>query len=229
MLELTKEFLCDFEKEVADIYQTGQIKAPIHLRDGNELNLIQIFLENFSPGDIVYSSWASHLHALCAGIPAEKVMQAIIDGKSITLCFPEHNFFASAIVGGSLPIAVGHAWALKNQGKKNKVLCFIGDMTFHTGIAHESIKYALAHDLPIIFIIEDNGKSVGTPTESVWGIKTYDYFLSYQTLFNLKYSYLYSPDCTIHTMTNQKQQNRLIYYNFTSTFPHSGTGKFVSF
>ena len=47
--------------------------------------------------------------------------------------------------------------------------CFVGDMTSETGIFHESIKYSRNFDLPIRFIVEDNGKSVCTDTRIAWG------------------------------------------------------------
>jgi pyruvate dehydrogenase E1 component alpha subunit len=209
---MNKTELENFENEIAEIYKTGAIKGPIHLRDGNFDQLINIFNDYFNPGDVIYSSWASHLHALLAGVPREKVKNAILQGKSITLAFPEYNFYSSAIVGGSLPIAIGHAWALKKQhNSPNKVFCFIGDMTFHTGIAHECIKYAITHNLPLVFVIEDNNKSVGTITDEVWdeGIK-----------FDL---------IELYKKHSANTNVVILHYKFESTWPHSGVGTFVSF
>ena len=59
-----------------------------------------------------------------------------------------------------MPIAVGMALSFKRKKSKNKVYCFIGEMTSETGIAHECIKYSRNKKLPIHFIVEDNGKSV---------------------------------------------------------------------
>ena len=92
-------------------------------------------------------------------------------GRSIALTFPDYRVISSAIVGGICPIAMGIAWALKHQGKPGKVWCFIGDMTASSGIFTETMRYAMGHDLPIQFIMEDNGMSVSTPTREVWGTK----------------------------------------------------------
>ena len=54
---------------------------------------------------------------------------------------------------------------------KNKVYCFVGDMTSETGIMSESLKYAENHKLPIHFVVEDNSLSVCTDTKKVWGLK----------------------------------------------------------
>jgi TPP-dependent pyruvate/acetoin dehydrogenase alpha subunit len=120
-------------------------------------------------GDWVFSTWRNHYHALLHKIPAEKVMAEIRAGRSMNLTFPEHRFYSSAIVGGILPIAVGVAAALKRNGCLRKVWCFVGDMAATTGAFHEASDYAAGHDLPVHWVIEDNGVSTNTPTEECWG------------------------------------------------------------
>lgn len=210
MLE-SKE-LIEFEKEIADIYEAGKIKAPVHLRDGNEDKLVEIFKNlNVSREDYVFSTWASHLHALLKGVPKEQVKKDILEGRSITLHYADHNFYSSAIVGGISPIATGTALALKKQNKTNRVYCFLGDMAARTGITHESIVYSISKNLPITFIIEDNGKSVGTPTEDCWGeVSTETIIKTYQ-------------DLSLSSKTD------IMYYKYEMTYPHSGTGVFVEF
>lgn len=178
------EELIDFEDEMAAAFERGEIKAPLHLSKGNEQQLIGIF-KNINDADWVCGSWRSHYHCLLKGVPQEELKDAILDGRSIGLCFPKQRVICSAIVGGIMPIALGLAWAIKREGGNNRVWCFIGDMTAHTGIAHEVARYAWAHDLPLEIICEDNGLSVGTVTEDAWGVceelehpfKTYFYRL----------------------------------------------------
>lgn len=204
-----KDDLENFENDIASLYQTGCIKAPIHLRSGNELQLIEIF-KNINNNDYVFSTWASHLHCLLKGVPKEEVKNAILSGRSITLNFPDYNVYSSAIVGGIAPIAVGTALAIKKKNNSNRVYCFLGDMGFHTGIVYESIKYSIGHSLPITFVVEDNTKSVDTPTYETWKIDTYQLY----ELFN--------------NMT-QNNNTALMYYKYESKYPHAGTGKFVEF
>jgi len=118
----------------------------------------------------VFGSWRSHYHALLKGVPRETVRQAILDGRSIALTFPEQRVLCSAIVGGTAPIANGVAWAIKQSGLDEKVYVFLGDMASETGIVHECMKYAHGHELPVQFIVEDNGMSVMTDTRKVWGV-----------------------------------------------------------
>ncbi len=165
---MTKEELIQFEDEVSDLYTSGKVRAPIHLSDGNEEQLIEMF-EKVDKNDWVFSTHRSHYHALLHGIDREWVRQEILGGMSITLNNPQHRFFASAIMGGILPIAVGVAMALKRKNEKRHVWVFVGDMCAEMGVFEETVKYAERNELPITFVVEDNGSSVGTPTQKVWG------------------------------------------------------------
>lgn len=160
--------LIAFEKDIADRFNRGEIHFPIHLSGGNEEKLILIF-RDFNPGDHIYSTWRSHYHALLAGVPEEKVRAKILSGQSMTLCWPEHNFFASAIVSGSFPIAIGAAWEIKRRGGTEKVWIFLGDMASQGGMAYECYNYAKHWKLPVKWVLEDNLKSVCTDTMDAWG------------------------------------------------------------
>ncbi len=199
---LTAEELVQFETDIANTFNQGKIRAPIHLYSGNEVKMIEIF-RDVKAEDWVMCSWRSHYQCLLKGVPPEKVRAEILAGHSITLCFPEQRIVSSAIVGGIVPIAVGTAMAIKRQGGTNKVHCFLGEMTAETGIAHESIKYSINHDLPIRFIVEDNGKSVCTDTREAWNQKV----LSFEN----------PPHPSI------------ISYKYQTKYPHAGAGVRVQF
>ncbi len=111
-LSWTVEKLRNFEASIADLFNSGKIKAPVHLSDGNEEDLIEIF-KDFKQGDWIFCSWRSHYQALLAGVPEEDVEAEIIAGRSIALCFPKYNFYSSAIVGGQIPLAVGVSVSIK--------------------------------------------------------------------------------------------------------------------
>ena len=166
----TLESLVNFEEEVAILFNSGKVKSPVHLSDGNETALLELF-KNINENDWVLCSWRSHYQCLLKGVPKDMVLDAIVAGRSIALGFPEYKVFSSAIVGGQLPISVGIAMAEKRSNSGNHVWCFMGDMTSETGVAQTSIRYAETHDLPITFVIEDNGLSVLTETRKVWNSK----------------------------------------------------------
>lgn len=161
---LEAQDLIAFETEMAQCFAEAKIHSPVHFCGGNEEQLLWIF-RKIDPKDWVFSTWRSHYHALLHGVPKAKVKQAILDGKSMNLNFPEHRFFSSAIVGGILPIACGVAAA------GARVWCFLGDMTASIGAFRDAQRYADGHGLPISFVIEDNGLATNTPTMKTWGLK----------------------------------------------------------
>ena len=169
----TVESLRAFEQDIAEEFNFAKIKAPIHLSGGNEAQLMRLF-EVIRPTDWVFSTWRSHFHALLHGVDPSRVKADIMAGKSIALCFPDHRFYSSAIVGGILPIALGTAWSIKRNGGAERVWAFIGDMAAMTGIAHEVRTYASGFGLPLSIVTEDNGKSVCTDTRKVWATAPHD-------------------------------------------------------
>lgn len=166
-----KHGLIGFEKKMADHWESGRVRGPIHLSDGNEEQLIEIF-KRVKSNDWVFSTWRSHYHALLKGVPSEWLEEEILAGRSITIVNNEYNFYSSAIVGGIIPIAVGVAISNKRNNIDSTVWCFVGDMTYETGIFMENYKYSKNFDLPIRFVVEDNGVSTYTPTSEAWGIKS---------------------------------------------------------
>jgi pyruvate dehydrogenase E1 component alpha subunit len=163
-----KEELIHFEDDIIKHWENGEIKGPIHLSNGNEEELIEIF-KKISPTDWVFSTWRSHYHALLHGVKPSTLKEKILDGKSITIIDKESKFYSSAIVTGILPIALGVAKSIKLKDSDEKVWCFVGDMTFETGFFYEVHKYARNFDLPIYFVVEDNEVSTNTPTSVTWG------------------------------------------------------------
>lgn len=208
---VTKEELIDFENQIGELFNSGKIKAPIHLYSGNEELISSVFDEIDIENDWVCCTWRNHYQGLLKGIPKETLTENIIAGKSMVMNLPEHKFICSSIVGGIPSIAAGIAFAIKLQGKSNRVWCWVGDMSAETGAFHEAYKYSLNHDLPITFVIEDNKKSVCTPTPDIWKRDT-PYYLNSEYKGGIL-----------------KQKN-LYYYQYTNEkYPHAGAGKRVQF
>ena len=200
---MNKKDLINFEEEIASLFNQGKIRAPVHLYQGNEDKIIKIF-KKIKKQDWVFCSWRSHYQCLLKGVPKEEIKNEILSGRSISLCFPEYKIYSSALVGGSIPIAVGTAMSLKlKKEKSTMVYCFMGEMTSETGIAHECIKYSRNFDLPIHFVIEDNSMSVCTDTRKTWQQK--------------KLSFEGSNDKFV------------TFYSYKSKWPHAGAGKRIQF
>ena len=167
MAIMNKEELIEFEREISELFLDGKIHVPTHLMGGNETSLINIF-QYINKEDWVFSTHRNHYHALLKGINKERLKETITAGESMHIYDKELRFFTSSIVGGALPIALGVAMAIKRKKENRKVFVFVGDMAKEMGIFHECSKYAGRNNLPIIFIIEDNGVSVDSPTQNVW-------------------------------------------------------------
>jgi TPP-dependent pyruvate/acetoin dehydrogenase alpha subunit len=167
-VKVSPEELRDFETEIRNDYEAGKIKGPIHLSSNNEEEIIEIF-SYVDKNDWVFSAWRNHYHAICHGVDKEKLRKGITSGHSMGTNNVDPNFYASSIVGGIVPLALGAALAIKRKKLPHNVWCFIGDMTFESGVFHECYKYAKNFDLPLRWVIEDNELSVNTPTIMAWG------------------------------------------------------------
>ena len=162
--------LIAFEDKIVEHWENGKIKGPVHLCNGNEEQLLEIS-KRMGESDWVFSTWRSHYHALLKEVPIDWIEEEILKGKSITLCNIDEKFYSSAIVGGTLSVALGVAMGIKQKGGDEKVFVFVGDMSFESGIFYEVHKYARNFDLPIVFVVEDNAVSTYTPTEATWNTK----------------------------------------------------------
>jgi pyruvate dehydrogenase E1 component alpha subunit len=206
---VTPEDLIAFERDIADAFNAGLIRAPVHLDGGNERQLIEVF-KTIDRSDWICGSWRMHAKCLLHGVPPDLLKADILAGRSITLTYPDYRIISSAIVGGILPIALGIAWWIKRGGERTRVHCFLGEMTSQSGMAWECIIYARNHELPVRWIIEDNGKSVCTDTREVWGTRD----LSWECR---------EP----HSFVNEAFQ--VVYYRYELPWPHAGAGRRVQF
>lgn len=195
---VTKDDLIAFEESIADSFNRGEIRYPVHLESGNEDDLINVF-KSVGPNDWVFVTWRGHSKALLKGVPPEELRAAIHRGESMALRFDKQRVYGSAIVGGTVPIALGTALAIKRNGADERVWMFIGDMAAHTGIVYEAIKYATNFSLPLSIVVEDNGVSVLTDTSEAWGLG--------------------KPSSNV----------RVIRYQYKSRWPHAGAGRRIQF
>lgn len=194
----TSDELIAFEDNIVEHWEKGGIQGPVHLCNGNEEQLLEIS-KRMNDSDWVFSTWRSHYHALIKGVSPIWLKQEILEGRSITIVSEKDKFYASAIVSSIIPIAVGAAMGIKSNGGTETVWCFVGDMAFETGQFYEMHKYATNFNLPIIFIVEDNGVSTNTPTIETWG------------------------------GVKRDVPSNVIWYNYKNKWPHYGTGKWITF
>ena len=212
---MTIDELRAFERDIGDTFNSGEIRAPIHLYDGNEEQMLEVFKRIDIKNDWVCATWRNHYQCLLKGVPPELLKNKILAGKSMVMTIPKYKIVCSSIVGGIPSIATGIAGAIKALGGTNRVWCWVGDMSSLTGAWSEAYRYAVAQDLPITFIVEDNELSVLTPTKEVWGEDKW---------------YLPAKRSQHEPKTVKYETDHLIYYTYSNDkYPHAGAGVRVQF
>lgn len=201
----TRESLIEFERGIKLLFANGELPFLVHLSGGNEGQLLEIFKE-IGPDDWVLSTHRSHYHALLKGIAPEQLEREILEGRSMFVFSREHRFLTSSILGGICGIAAGLALALKQNGSRAKVWAFLGDGAEDNGHTYEAIRMVTGHDLPCVFVIEDNDRQVDTSHEERWGTSE-------------RFSWDVE-NCIGEAMGNPYVRR----YHYTPTFPHGGAG-----
>lgn len=159
------------EETIAEKYKEREMRCPVHLSIGQEAIAVGV-CENLKKDDIVYSTHRCHAHYLAKGGDLNRMIAEIYGketgcakgrGGSMHLIDLETGFGgATPIVGNSLPVAVGAAFANKLMGNKNVAVVFLGDGAAEEGVFHESLNFAVLKKLPVLFICENNLFSVYT-------------------------------------------------------------------
>lgn len=166
-----------FEEKIADIYHTDVIKSPVHLSIGQEAVAVGV-CEALEDKDFVSNTYRCHATHIAKGGDLNAMMAELYGkvtgcagGKAGSMHLVEINkgiLGASAVVGTTIPVAAGYAWALK-QNKNNQVLvAFFGDGATEEGCFAETINFAALHKLPMIFLCENNKLAIHNPVKNRW-------------------------------------------------------------
>jgi 2-oxoisovalerate dehydrogenase E1 component len=159
------------EEEIIRIYPTDKIKSPVHLSIGQEFVSVGV-CEALLPSDVVFGTYRSHALYLAKGGDLKRMVAELYGkatgcaagkGGSMHLIEVEHGMMGtSAVVGTTIPQAVGYAYALKLRGADNLVASFFGDGAVEEGAFHESLNFAALKKLPVLFICENNFYAIHT-------------------------------------------------------------------
>ena len=157
------------EEALANRYPEGEMRCPMHLCIGQEAIAVGVCSALTKP-DTVFSNHRAHGHYLAKGGSLDRMVAEIYcrstgccggRGGSMHLIDLAAGFAGSTpIVGGTIPLAVGSALAVKMKGLNQVVVAFFGDGAFEEGVVHESFNFAALKKLPLIFVCENNGYSV---------------------------------------------------------------------
>lgn len=173
------------EEAIAAEYSRQEMRCPVHLSIGQEAAAVGIG-ESLGPDDLMVSTHRGHAHYLAKGGSLRGLLCELYgkaegcgrgQGGSMHLVDWSCGFAGStSIVGGTIPIGVGLAFAKKLKKEKGVVVVCIGDAAIEEGVFHESANFASLHDLPVVFVCENNLYSCYThlhqrqPRRSMWNI-----------------------------------------------------------
>ncbi|MHC5113947.1 MAG: pyruvate dehydrogenase (acetyl-transferring) E1 component subunit alpha [Planctomycetota bacterium] len=171
----------EFEVRTMQAYQNRLIGGFCHVYIGQEAVAVGC-VAAVNEDDPVVTAYRDHGHALARGMPAKYGMAEMFGkiggcakGKGGSMHFfdvSRHMYGGHGIVGAQTPLGAGLAFATKYQdevidgGASRRVtLCFLGDGALNQGAFHEALNLAGILDLPVIFVVENNGYSMGTAIE----------------------------------------------------------------
>ena len=160
-----------FEQASLKYYNAGKMGGFLHLYIGQEsvaVGTLSLCGEN----DHNITAYRCHAHALAVGMSMKECMAEMFGkqtgcskgkGGSMHFFAPDKNFWGGhGIVAGQTPLGLGLAYGLKYLEKEGCCLCFLGDGAVNQGAYHESLNLAELFDIPVIYVIENNGYSMGT-------------------------------------------------------------------
>ncbi|MCY3574574.1 MAG: thiamine pyrophosphate-dependent enzyme [Chloroflexi bacterium] len=169
----------EFEETCHQLYLQKRITGVyLHLYSGHEASGVGS-MAALRKSDHVITAYRDHGIALILGMDANAVMAEMMGkktgssggkGGSMHLASAAYNFWGGyAIVGGHLPLAAGIALEARYRGKDDVTMTYVGDGATNNGYFHESLNMSAIWDLPVIWIIENNGYGMGTEVERASG------------------------------------------------------------
>jgi acetoin:2,6-dichlorophenolindophenol oxidoreductase subunit alpha len=161
-----------FEEKVSALYAAREIVGLLHLGIGQEAVAVGA-CSLLRADDYVFGGHRSHGHAIAKGADVDRLMAELAGrasgycagkGGSMHIVAIDAGFVtATGVVGGTLPLALGAAFAAKEKKKQQIAMVFFGDGAGQAGPFHESLNIASLWQLPVIFVCENNGYAEFTP------------------------------------------------------------------
>lgn len=157
------------EETISRRYSEWKMRCPVHLSIGQEAPAVGV-MENLKKEDKIVTAHRSHAHYLAKGGNLNSMIAELYGketgcakgkGGSMHLIDLKAGVTAAVpIVGSTIPIGVGLSWSIKLERKKNIVVIFFGDGATEEGVFQESLDFASLHNLPVLFVCENNEFSV---------------------------------------------------------------------
>lgn len=163
-----------FEERAAQGYTQAKIGGYCHLNLGEEATVVGL-MAALRPDDYLFTNYREHGYAIAKGIEPGRVMAELYGrttgtskgwGGSMHMFDAERRLMGGyGIVGGQVPLATGAALAIDYRGGDEVVMCQMGDGTTNIGAFHESLNIAALWNLPIVYVVVNNGLGMGTTVE----------------------------------------------------------------
>jgi pyruvate dehydrogenase E1 component alpha subunit len=163
-----------FEEAAYRAYEEGEIAGTVHVSVGQEAVAVGV-VSSLDPADTVFSHHRAHGHAIAKGVRPNNLMAELFGrstgvsrgkGGSMHVTDLEHGFLGSlAVVGGSLPLAVGVALASQVRNERKVCVSFFGDGAINQGVLYESLNLARIWKLPVLFVCENNGFAISVRSD----------------------------------------------------------------
>lgn len=156
----------DFELRIAKEFALGNVPGMTHLYVGQEAVAAGICAP-LTEKDYIASTHRGHGHCIAKGCDVHGMALELFrkegglckgKGGSMHIADVSKGMLgANAIVGGASPLACGAALSAKTEKRKNVGVAFVGDGATNQGTTLESMNYAVALNLPVVFAVENNG------------------------------------------------------------------------
>jgi TPP-dependent pyruvate/acetoin dehydrogenase alpha subunit len=156
-----------FEETVVGLFLEHEFMTHYHLYIGQESTGVAL-MEALGPEDKIATHHRNHGHILARGADPKLALAEILGretglnrgaGGTLHMSDTERGFIStSSIVGGSISLATGAAFALKSQGGDAVSVGLFGDGALEEGVAYESLNFAALWDLPAVYVCENNSE-----------------------------------------------------------------------
>jgi acetoin:2,6-dichlorophenolindophenol oxidoreductase subunit alpha len=164
----------EFEEAAYRSYESGEITGTIHASIGQEAVAVGV-MSALRPVDKVLTHHRGHGHALAKGVDPARLFAELLGraggvsggkGGSMHATDVSVGFLGSlAVVGSSIPLAVGVALAARRRGDQSIAVVFFGDGAVNQGVLYESLNLAAIWDLPVLFVCENNRYAISVASD----------------------------------------------------------------
>src|SRR6476619_3872763 len=172
----------EFEERVHNEFAKGDIPGFVHLYAGEEASGTGIMM-HLNDNDRIASTHRGHGHCIAKGVDVKEMM-AEIYGRSAGSCrgkggsmhiadLSKGMMGANGILGAGAPLACGAALAAKFRGDKGVGISFVGDGASNQGMFLESLNLAAVWNLPVVFVVENNGYAESTARDWAVAVDSY--------------------------------------------------------